>query len=174
MKTWLKVVLILAAVSAISLAAWLGSRVPFAQQWPIFEGLRTTAAIIFAVVGAWLAIAYPERLRVSLRREKAQQAEQNPNVVGLLTPIAHSTIILAIVLLVGVAAPAVKGLSFIQDNLVIFRGASYALVCALTLWQVWIVILTLVPADVIKRSAERDAAVQERLTGMFGNTSAED
>ncbi|MBE2211206.1 MAG: hypothetical protein IAE66_06325 [Xanthomonadaceae bacterium] len=171
MKVWLKVALVALATMALAGAAWLGSSVPFAQQWPIYEGLRTTAAIIFAVVGAWLAIAYPERLRVSLRREKQAELGENPNVVGLLTPIAHSTIILAIVLLVGVVAPAVKSLDFIQEHLAFFRGASYVLVCGLTLWQVCIVILTLVPADVIKRSAEREAATQARVSGMFDQTS---
>lgn len=174
MNLWLKILLWAVAISALFCAGWLGSSVPFSDQWPIYEGLRTTAAIIFAVVGAWLAIAYPERLRVSLRRERQTEQGANGNVGGLLTPIAHSTIILAIVLLVGVAAPAVKGLAVVQANLEVFRGASYVLVAALTLWQVWIVILTLVPADAIKRSVERDAATQERLSGMFGQASRDD
>lgn len=47
------------AVAAVLAGAWFGRKVPFAEQWPMYEGLRTTAAIIFGVIGAWLAIIYP-------------------------------------------------------------------------------------------------------------------
>ena len=36
------------------------------------------------------------------------------------------------------------------------RGLSYCLATALTLWQIWTVILTLVPADVIKTASDRE------------------
>lgn len=44
-------------------SAYFGKNVPFSSQWPLYEALRTTASIIFAVVGAWFAIIYPERLK---------------------------------------------------------------------------------------------------------------
>ncbi|WP_408913341.1 hypothetical protein ACJUA3_03255 [Citrobacter freundii] len=63
----LKVVIGIACVVVVVLAGILGRNVAFALQWPLFEALRTTASIIFAVVGAWFAIIYPERLKKSFR-----------------------------------------------------------------------------------------------------------
>ncbi|WP_316154691.1 hypothetical protein [Cupriavidus sp. BIC8F] len=62
-----------------------GRNIPFAQQWPLFEALRNTASIIFAVVGAWLAIIYPERLKLTFR-EDASKKSAGPNMGMLLTP----------------------------------------------------------------------------------------
>lgn len=59
-----------------------GENVSFAQQWPLFEALRNTASIIFAAVGAWLAIIYPERLKMSFGRGKVDPTNGNgPSMV---------------------------------------------------------------------------------------------
>lgn len=57
--------LVIALVFIILAAGYFGRHITFALQWPLFEALRTTASIIFAVVGAWFAIIYPERLKKS-------------------------------------------------------------------------------------------------------------
>ncbi|MDX5517571.1 hypothetical protein [Stenotrophomonas sp. RG-453] len=147
----------------------IGRAIPFAQQWPVFEGLRTTASIVFAVVGAWMAIAYPERLKLSLRGESKAQAPM-PRMSALLTPITHSTIILAIVLMVSIAAPIAKGLPMMMRTPELWRGISFCIAVMLTLWQVAIVLLTLRPADTLKAADDAAHATQERLTSVFGNT----
>ncbi|WP_411850805.1 hypothetical protein ACLB90_18425 [Stenotrophomonas sp. LGBM10] len=165
------------AVGACLLAAlpgyWFGRNIPFASQWPIFEGLRTTASIVFAVVGAWMAIAYPERLKLTLRGE-AQSAGPAQKMDTLLTPISHSTIILAIILLAGLVAPVIKSFAFALEHKECFRGMSFALVSTLTIWQVCIVLLTLDPADKVKQAEDLVRAKQRRLEGVFGNTQSKD
>lgn len=147
---------------------WFGRAVPFTEQWPLFEALRTTASIIFAVVGAWLAIIYPERLRLSFRGEMVGNG-QAVRVGQLLHPAMHSTAILCVVLLVGIAAPLLKQVPALLAHREILRGASYALLVSLTLWQVWTVVLTLIPADVIQTAADREARRNRFLNG-FGGT----
>lgn len=100
---------------------YYGRQIPFAQQWPLFEALRNTAAIIFAVVGAWLAIIYPERLKISFGK-KASPDSSNGNMGLLLTPAVHSTVILVFLLLIGIAAPILKQISQLQQYLSLFRG----------------------------------------------------
>ena len=144
------ILLALLLLTATAVAFTCGRRVPFAEQWPLFEALRTTSAIIFAVVGAWLAIVYPERLRLSLSPSDETSHEKIQNNIGiLLSPAVNSTCVLCVVLLVGVSAPLLKRADFVSQHLAEWRGGSYALLVALTLWQVWTVILTLVPADLI-------------------------
>jgi hypothetical protein len=136
-------------------AAWFGRVVPFAEQWPMFEALRTTAAIIFAVIGAWMAIIYPERLKLSLR-EPTQVDKGGATGLGkLFTPVVNSTAILCIILVLGATVPVLRRHALPCD-VSMLRGGSYALLVTLTLWQLWTVVLSLVPASIVKSHADRE------------------
>lgn len=167
MKKITTILLALFLLAATAAAFTYGRRVPFAEQWPLFEALRTTSAIIFAVVGAWLAIVYPERLRLSLSHSDGTPNDKNQNNIGvLLSPAVNSTCVLCVVLLVGVSAPLLKRADFVVQHLAEWRGGSYALLVALTLWQAWTVILTLVPADLILSRSNQENKRNEILKGM--------
>lgn len=159
--------LFLLLLAAVVVGFIYGREVPFEEQWPLFEALRTTSAIIFAVVGAWLAIVYPERLRLTLSPTADTQAKQSPNNIGiLLSPIVNSTVVLCIVLLLGVLAPLLKRAHFVEMYLAESRGISYALLVALTLWQAWTVILTLIPADLLLSRSNQEHRRRDVLDGM--------
>ena len=159
--------LFLLLLAAVGVGFIYGRDVPFEEQWPLFEALRTTSAIIFAVVGAWLAIVYPERLRLTLSPTVDTQAKQSPNNIGiLLSPIVNSTVVLCIVLLLGVLAPLLKRAHFVEMYLAESRGISYALLVALTLWQAWTVILTLIPADLLLSRSNQEHRRRDVLDGM--------
>ncbi len=140
--------LTIAAVVVVA-GGWLGRNVPLAIQWPMYEALRTTAAIIFAVIGAWMAIIYPERLKLSFKSPDQASTDQDESAEELFTPVINSTGILVVVLAAGVVAPILKTLG-LPGPVELWRGISYALLVALTLWQIWTVILTVDPADRVK------------------------
>lgn len=132
----------------------------------MFEALRTTASIIFAVIGAWMAIIYPERLKLSFKPDavaappnpaKAAVSNGRADWTKLFTPVVNSTAILSIILFLGVVVPIVKRLE-LPIPVECLRGTSYGLLVALTLWQLWTVVLTLVPADKVKSAMDREAA----------------
>lgn len=152
------------AVAAVAAGAWFGRKVPFSEQWPMYEGLRTTAAIIFGVIGAWLAIIYPERLKLSFKRG-AQAAPSESGVGQLFSPVVNSTIVLGAILVIGVIAPIVKQYP-LPLNVEICRGISYGMLVALTLFQLWTVLLTLVPADTIKSFVDHEDEAQRALAGL--------
>jgi hypothetical protein len=159
----------LLAILLIGTGAWFGQKVPVAEQWPMFEALRTTAAIIFAVIGAWMAIIYPERLKLSFRPHQTTAvvtAAQQTGWGQLFTPVVHSTLILSVVLLLGITVPALKHME-LAVPVKYWRGTSYGLLVALTLWQLWTVLLTLVPADKVKTSLDYSDAHAETITGMM-------
>lgn len=139
--------------------AYLGRTIPFAVQWPLYESLRTTAAIIFAVVGAWLAIIYPERLRFSVA-DKGKAEGNTRGMVLLLTPAIHSTIILAVVLLTGIVAPLIKQIPYAIKHVEGFRAFSFVILSILTLWQICIVVLAIAPADNIISAADKEEGRQ--------------
>lgn len=144
-------------------SGYYGQNIPFIQQWPLFEALRNTASIIFAVVGAWLAIIYPERLKLSFGKGSKQDSN-NGNVGLLLVPAVHSTIILVCLLLIGIAAPLLKQIPGILDNVAFLRGASFSILTTLTLWQVAIVVMTIIPADMVKTSVDNEISTKEILS----------
>lgn len=173
MKKSVKIAGIALSAILIGVAGWRGSTITFKDQWPLYEALRNTAAIIFAVIGAWLAIVYPERLKMSLRDNGGHRAIGNEQkVVSLMTPIVNSTVILAAILLVGIGAPLIKELPFVRANVEVFRGVSYGLLTALTLWQLWTVVLTLVPASDVTTSVKREQAVREAVRNVISRTQA--
>ncbi|CAE6781353.1 MULTISPECIES: hypothetical protein [Paraburkholderia] len=152
MKLLRVIFFLLVGLSAIGLCTagfYFGQGIVFAQQWPLFEALRNTASIIFAVVGAWLAIIYPERLKLSMRGQRQKRANGD-NMGLLLTPVVHSTFLLVALLLIGVSAPLIKQLPAVQPHLPFFRGVSFLILVLLTLWQVVIVVLTIFPAELVK------------------------
>lgn len=155
------------ATALIVGACIFGREVPFAQQWPLYEALRNTAAIIFAVVGAWLAIIYPERLKLSFGR-KAEDSSSSTNLRILLAPAVHSTIILVVLLAVGVAAPLVKKIPYALAHLEFFRGLSFVLLTVLTLWQIAIVIIAIVPIEFLLNQASDDDA-RKKLSDHYGS-----
>lgn len=144
------------SIALVAAAVVLGRGVPFSEQWPLFEALRTTASIIFAVVGAWLAIIYPERLRMSFQKAEGTPVSSNGGMSALFTPIVHSTAILCIILLIGVVAPLLKRVDLLLPFAVPLRGVSYGVLASLTLWQLWTVILSFVPADIVKSHTDHE------------------
>lgn len=154
-------------------AAWFGRNIPFKEQWPLFEALRATAAIIFAVVGAWLAIVYPERLKSSLGNGTTQSIAVSDKFSKLFTPIAHSTAILGLVLLMGIVAPIAKQIPWLLEHVQFSRSISFSILVVLTVWQIWTVVLTLEPADIIKSQADTEIAQAKSMDSIRGLASTE-
>lgn len=154
----LKVALFVFTACVVVSAGYLGRHIPFIQQWPLYEALRTTASIIFAVVGAWFAIIYPERLKKSFRGGRGDA--NGSGIHRLFTPIVHSTVILATVLIIGVFAPLLKQFDFIILHKTIFRGISYGILVFLTLWQLLTVVYSLIGPDMVKRYTERQSSTR--------------
>lgn len=174
MRTMTHLLLWTFCIVSVAAGGWLGRGVPFSEQWPMFEALRTTASIIFAVIGAWLAIIYPERLKQTFQRSTGATQPAAPTAQSgwtqLLTPVFHSTAILAVILILGVVCPLLKhNVPPLYPELM--RGLSYGLLITLTLWQVWTVVHTMVPADMVL-TAETHRRAQQTLAASFGTPAS--
>ncbi|HBN8289811.1 TPA: hypothetical protein NHK96_001021 [Pseudomonas aeruginosa] len=166
----IKLLACIGSLTIVVLSFWLGQRVPFEDQWPLYEALRTTASIIFAVVGAWLAIIYPDRLKLSFRQPAGAKVSNGGNMARMFTPIVHSTAILCLVLLIGIIAPLLKRIDFLLAHIEVMRSLSYGTLTILTLWQLWTVVLSLVPADVVASKANHDERHKKTLEGLTQQT----
>lgn len=173
MRSVLKILAWISSIALVGISIWLGKEVPFEKQWPLFEALRTTASIIFAVVGAWIAIVYPDRLKFSFTNGASSTDHARGGLSKLFTPVVHSTAILCIILVIGVVAPLVKTIPFALGHIDALRSCSYGALVSLTLWQLWTVVLTLVPADIIKTATDRESEHRELVDG-YGKQSSKE
>lgn len=155
------------AATTVGAGYFFGQHVPMSVQTTLFGTLNTTASVVFALIGAWLAIVYPERLRLGLRPgEKGSANHGSDNVGLLLKPAIHSTFLIAILLVISVAYPLLRQVPWAGDHVLELRGVSYALLVCLTWWEVLIVLSTLFSTDLMLRST-KDEATQRALDKRF-------
>lgn len=155
-------------VCVISVAAgWWGRHIPFAEQWPFYEALRTTAAIVFGVMGAWVTMLYPRALESILRRDKATAAKEEGRVHALLLPVKLSTAVLVAVLLIGPLSALLKHIVVNPVWLPWARGSSFGMLVFLTLAEMAAVILTLWPIDSTKEEIKQTKEHRSEMESRF-------
>ncbi|MBE2895189.1 hypothetical protein [Spirabiliibacterium falconis] len=173
MNIYKKVALGLSIVFSVVPPYFIGDRITFSDQWPLYESLRTTAAIIFAVVGAWFAIVYPEKLKSPFKGGIIDNQSSDARFRALFSPIVHSTAILCIILFIGILAPIMKQIPALLEYKNYMRAISFGFLCILTFWQIWTVFITLIPADIIKNQAEIEKNRQKNIDHLMSKTKQE-
>jgi hypothetical protein len=125
---------LIAATLMMIAGGWLGRAVTVGQQWPIFDGLRTTAGIVFTVVGIWLALIYPEVLQ-ALSSWRQGFHRQAPRISRLFEPLVESAIVVAVVSVIALVHPLLTRLPVDPRYVPAIRAASFAVLIGLTLLQ---------------------------------------
>ena len=163
----IRLLFFIAAAGIIISSVFLGGKITFKEQMSIYDGLRNTSAIIFAVMGAWIALLYPGKLSQAFGqkpyKEKANDIEQ---IKRLFRPMIYSTVILMIVIGVSFGVPLAKQISYLHPYKEFFRAASFGVIAFLTLLQFWSIILTLIPGDTIKDDLDDIKSREEMLERM--------
>lgn len=155
----------------VSLCCFLtGNNISISEQLPIYESLRNTSAIIFGVMGAWIAILYPNALLKIYGKIEILEAErQSKNIRQLISPMILSTIIVSLVLVVSLVAPVLRKISFLLQYKSIVRSISFSLLGSLTFLQLGALIATLVPSDMIQKSIEFTLKKRKKIKQIFPN-----
>lgn len=146
MKNKLPLLLITLIISVA--AGYFGRGIPLSEQVTRYDSLLAVSSIVIAVVGIWVAIIYPEQLKVS-KSLNTQDSENYDRFIELLMPIIYSTTILLILLLLGVIIPILKQTSFFDNYPLLFQGFSYGTITLLTIFQAYSLVLTFLPIDTI-------------------------
>jgi hypothetical protein len=145
-------ILLVVVMSCIAAAGYFfGRDIPLADVWTYFEALRTTGAIVFGVMGALLAIVYPEVIKRGFRPEESGPGRELTNLTYITNPLAHSAILLILVVILGPVFAWVK-IHFpdsTADPAIVPRGCIFALLAVLSSWQVLILLLVLRPLDLL-------------------------
>ena len=148
-------------------SGWAGRDIFFSLQWPFFEALRTTASIVFAVMGAWVTILYPKALESVLKRTPHPNADHEQRIEALLLPVKLSTAVVLAVLVIGPLALYLKQVAWVGAHLEVFRVISFGLLVFLTLAEMAAVILTLWPIEAAKGDVEAVRKKNEQRDSLF-------
>jgi len=166
-----KIVFLIILLLVAVFCYYYGQNVAMKEQMPIFDGLRNTSSIIFGVMGAWLAILHPSSLKKIFSKEKGSISKEDKKTINLLLlPIIISTFILLIVLVAPLCVAASRSSHKLIQYVTILRGLSFSLLGCLTILQLWALILTLVPGDILKRSVQKEEVRQKIKDDMFSGT----
>lgn len=148
MKPWAKRTCIGSVLAIIGFSLFVfGMEIAFAKQWPLYEGLRATAAVVFGVMGAWIALLYSQRLAVIYSKDSTN--EQRKQALGeiwrFLQPLTYSTLILVVVLLLPLVHRIMLQIDALMKVKSALRGTSFMVLGLLTILQLWTLLASLVP-----------------------------
>ncbi|BBL59934.1 hypothetical protein [Methylomonas koyamae] len=160
-------------VACVALLAFVhGQLIEMSRQTPLFEGLRNTSSIIFGVMGAWLAILHPDSLKKVFGNDGVKIPEKEKGTIMLLlSPIIISTSIIAVVLVLFPLIELAKTIDAFHQYKEILRGGSFSLLSVLTFFQLWALILTLVPGDIVKKHIDKENGRHAVVKRMFSGTT---
>ena len=146
----------------------VGGQITIVEQVPLYESLRNTSAIIFGVMGAWIAILYPGALMKIYGKPEIEKSEQeSKNIQQLISPMILSTFIVSLVLVVGLLAPVLRKVVFLLQYKEFFRSLSFSLLGVLTFMQLWALLSTLAPSDRIQESISFTIKKRKKVKQLF-------
>lgn len=129
------------------LCALLGWKIPFVEQWQLYEALREMAAIIFAVLGIWITVLHPDALKKIFSKKIISYDEEKNTIEIFVKNIRYTTFILIVILIVGLIASVLRFWILCEQIRLLFRAFSFALLGILTFVQIWSLLMTLAIAE---------------------------
>lgn len=158
----LRILMLLIVAAAMLCAFTYGQAIPFADQRPILDTLVTVSAIVFGVMGAWIALVYPKGL-TGLFTKSRPDADQYERVKMLFAPMKYATIIIAYALILQVVVPILRQVPTAAGHYGLGRGLSLAVLVGLIGLQLWTLFVTLAPIDEAEENLEIGAAAQKSI-----------
>lgn len=124
----------------------IGSFIPFADQKEILETLSTSSSIIFAILGIWLAILYPDNFTNIVKREN-NQLKTDVIFQKLTLSLVLTTLILISIIFSNVLMYIFKNMSFLIGYRNILRSMFFTYLCSISLLQAYAILTTLLPSN---------------------------
>lgn len=123
-----------------------GKDVPFSDQKDILDSLKDTASIIFAILGAWIAVIYPKNLQEKIFKNPSDEEKEEEVVFEKLI---YSLILITIVLiLMIISLPFInllKNIDYFGQYKEYLRSALLVYIYLLALIQSYALLVTLMP-----------------------------
>ena len=141
-------------VSVIGFGVTFGNRITLDEQISLIEGVKNSAAILFGVVAAWMALVYPEELKNVLK--EADKPQKSARLFKAFY-IASVSLLLAICFPACVRIAEKVGPVSLKP---LVNRFGFGLVLATVLLQVWVLYLVAVSTEFLRR----DGLIAKRKT----------
>lgn len=124
--TWIKRLFFLASLPP---AYCLGTGLPIVDSVSLLKDLATAAAVVFAVLGAWIALIYPDAAK-ALQTEGSDHTSQTDRAKRLLGGVIQCSVVLTVSIFFPILVKVAKS----YFELSIICGLSFCLVylCSLS------------------------------------------
>lgn len=147
-----KILSLLLIVILICFFFFYGKNVSYKDQLYLFDSVRNTSGAIFTIMGIWIAVIYPNSLKIfSEEITNNEEEKQIEKIRKLIIPMIYSSTIFSIVLIIQIFYPIAKQISIFNSNITIFRGLLYSLLGTLNILQIWTLFLALIPGTNLLR-----------------------
>ncbi|HAV5392302.1 TPA: hypothetical protein JI093_12395 [Acinetobacter baumannii] len=142
-----------------------GKNVPFSDQKAILDSLKDTASIIFAILGAWIAVIYPKDLQKIFKQKTDGEKEEELVFEKLIYSLILITTVLIIMIISLPIINLIKNIEYFAQYKVSLRRALLVYIYLIALIQAHALFVTLMPnikilIDMI--SARNQREIQER------------
>jgi hypothetical protein len=151
----------LGGAAAFSACFYFGSKITFTNQWPLYDALRSTASIIFAVIGAWLTILYPDEIKKIFKRKLGERQTKSESIDLLVANIQYSTFILAAIMSV---------VPWALTHVETLRRLSFGFLGFLTFMQFWTLLMTLAQAEIANKELAETSELHQKKAGYVSDT----
>lgn len=119
--------------------------IPFSDQKEIFDSLKSSASIIFAIIGAWLAVIYPKDLKLIFKTVNQQEIENTLIFKKLIWGLIIITSSLMAMIISLPIITLIKNITIFQEYKDILLKLFAIYILGLTLIQIYALLVTLVP-----------------------------
>ncbi len=140
-----KVIFFLAFIIFLPIIWFFGKDVPYQDLSDIFDSLKDTAAIIFAILGAWIAVIYPKDLKAIFHVNNSKDIEATVVFEKLISSLIIVTFTLIVMIASMPIMALIKNIPFFQGYKEYLRQALLLYIYLLTLAQVYALLATLIP-----------------------------
>lgn len=124
---------------------FFGKDVPYEDQSSIFDSLKDTAAIIFAILGAWIAIIYPKDLKAIFNLNDSSENEKTEIFEKLISSLIIVTFTLIVMIFSMPIMALIKNIEFFQQYKIYLRSGLLLYIYVLTWAQIYALLSTLIP-----------------------------
>ncbi|WP_208425846.1 MULTISPECIES: hypothetical protein [Salinibacter] len=130
----------------LAVSFWLGSGIPFSEQWPLYEDLRGIASVIVVIAGAWTVLISPEAIKaVFYPRDQRSKRDFSDRQIDIIKRLAFVFAVaagaIAIVQITGILSTLTSQFEIPQEVLHVLRGMSFTVLSVTTLVLVLALIL---------------------------------
>lgn len=147
-----------------------GAPITLESQWTFFEALRTTTSIAFGVMGALIALVYPDIVKNAFRGG-ANLNNTDGGLRTLIAPCGHSAVLLVILVALAPVVAWVLAISPTLDarDIATLRKISFSVLCALSFWQISILLMVLLPFSNLYTQVSTDIRRERLRRAMHNN-----